>query len=102
MDHQNAERALLPPFLTEWANTNLTSVVSDILGVSARAMLAAMSGGEAEQGVLAELVQGRLRAKQADLERALEDQMRAHHRFMLVQHLAHIDFLEDQVAAFDL
>jgi hypothetical protein len=28
--------------------------------------------------------------------------MRAHHRFMLVQHLAHIDFLEDQVAAFDL
>jgi transposase len=47
------------------------------------------------------LAQGRLRTKQAELERALEGQMRPHHRFMLVQHLTHIDFLEEQIAAFD-
>ena len=64
-------------------------------------MLAALIGGEEDQGVLAALAQGRLRAKQADLERALEGHVRAHHRFMLVQHLAHIDFLEEQIAAFD-
>ena len=85
----------------EWANIKLTSVVSDIMGVSARAMLAAMIGGEEDQAALAGLAQGRLRAKQVELERALEGQMRPHHRFMLVQHLTHIDFLEEQIAAFD-
>ena len=72
----------------EWANIKLTSVVSDIMGVSARAMLAA-------------LAQGRLRAKQAELERALEGHVRPHQRFMLAQHLIHIDFLEGQIAEFD-
>ncbi len=85
----------------EWANIKLTSVVSDVMGVSARAMLAAIIGGEADQSVLAELAQGRLRAKQAELERALEGHVRPHHRFMLVQHLSHIDFLEGQIAEFD-
>ena len=85
----------------EWANIKLTSVVSDVMGVSARAMLAAIIGGEADQGVLAELAQGRLRAKQAELERALEGHVRPHHRFMLVQHLSHIDFLDGQIAEFD-
>ncbi len=85
----------------EWANIKLTSVVSDVMGVSARAMLAAIIGGEADQGVLADLALGRLRAKQAELERALEGHVRPHHRFMLVQHLSHIDFLEGQIAEFD-
>jgi transposase len=85
----------------EWANIKLTSVVSDIMGVSARAMLAALVGGEVDQEVLAELAQGKLRTKQAELERALEGHVRPHHRFMLAQHLIHIDFLEGQIADFD-
>lgn len=85
----------------EWANLKLTSVVSDIMGVSARAMLAALIGGEEDHVALAGLAQGRLRSKQADLERALEGHVRSHHRFMLVQHLSHIDFLEEQITAFD-
>ncbi len=85
----------------EWANIKLSSVVSDIMGLSARAMLAAIVGGESDQGVLAELALGRLRSKQAELERALQGHVRAHDRFMLVQHLSHIDFLEGQVAEFD-
>ena len=85
----------------EWANIKLTSVVSDIMGVSARAMLAALVGGEEDQGVLAALAQGRLRAKQAELERALEGHVRPHQRFMLAQHLIHIDFLEGQITEFD-
>ena len=39
----------------EWANIKLTSVVTDSMGVSARAMLAAIVGGEADQEVLADL-----------------------------------------------
>ena len=85
----------------EWANIKLSSVVSDIMGVSARAMLAAIVGGEADQGVLAALSEGRLRAKPAELARALTGHMRAHHRFMLAKHLGHIDVLEEQIADVD-
>ncbi len=85
----------------EWANLKLTCVVTDIMGVSARAMLAAIVGGEEDQAVLAELAKGRLRAKQAELERALEGHVRDHHRFLLAQHLVHIEFLEEQIAQFD-
>jgi transposase len=85
----------------EWANIKLTSVVTDVTGVSARAMLAALIEGEEDQTVLAELAKGRMRSKQAELERALEGRVRSHHRFMLVHHLSHIDFLDDQIATFD-
>jgi transposase len=85
----------------EWANLKLASVVTDIMGVSARAMLDAIIDGAVDPVLLAELAQGRLRAKQAELERALDSRVRAHHRFMLAQHLMHIDFLEEQIASFD-
>jgi transposase len=85
----------------EWANIKLASVASDIMGVSARMMLAEIVGGEVDQGVLAELAKGKLRATQAELERALEGHVQPHHRFMLAQHLSHIDFLEQQIADFD-
>ena len=85
----------------EWANLKLTSVVSDIMGVSARAMLAAIVAGEEDQEVLADLALGRLRGKQAELERALKGHVRDHHRFLLARHLIHIDFLEEEIACFD-
>ncbi|MDP9314093.1 MAG: IS110 family transposase [Chloroflexota bacterium] len=85
----------------EWANIKLTSVVTDVMGVSARAMLAAMIRGEVDQGVLADLAQGRLRAKQAQLEQALVGYVRAHHRFLLARHLIHIDFLDEEIARFE-
>lgn len=85
----------------EWSNIKLASVVSDVLGLSARAMMEAIIGGEQDAAQLADLAKGRLRSKQADLVRALEGTVRDHHRFMLAQHLAQIDFLEEQIAAFD-
>ncbi len=85
----------------EWANIKLSCVVSDSMGVSARAMLAAIVGGEADQGVLADLAQGKLRAKQAELEQALVGYVRDHHRFLLARQLIHSDFLEEEIARFD-
>jgi transposase len=85
----------------EWANLKLAGVATDITGVSARAMLEAIVAGEAEPTVLAELAQGRLRAKRAALEQALSGRVRAHHRFLLAEHLTHLDFLEEQIARFD-
>lgn len=85
----------------EWANIKLASVVTDVTGVSARAMLEALVGGQTDASVLAELAQGRLRAKRAELEQALRGTLEPHHAFLIAQHLAHLDFLEEQIAAFD-
>jgi transposase len=86
----------------EWANIKLASVVSDVTGVSARAMLQALVGGQTDVTLLAELAKGRLRAKRAELEQALCGALQPHHAFMIAQHLAHLDFLEEQIAAFDV
>lgn len=85
----------------EWSNIKLSAVASDITGVSARAMLEAILSGRTSPQVLAELAKGRLRNKRAELERALDGVVREHHRFLLAQHLAQIDFLDEQIALYD-
>jgi transposase len=82
----------------EGANIKLASVVSDVTGVSARAMLAELVAGAEDAAALAELAQGAMRRKRADLEQALTGRVSAHQRFMLVQHLSHIDALDAQIA----
>jgi len=85
----------------EWANLKLSAVVSDVTGVSARAMLQALVAGETAPAVLAELAQGRLRAKRGLLEQALTGRVRAHHRFILAEHLIQLDNLDEQISHFD-
>ena len=53
--------------LLEDTGIKLTSVASDILGKSGRAMLEALIAGERNPHVLAELALGRLRSKQPAL-----------------------------------
>ncbi len=84
----------------EWANLKLTAVATDVTGVSARAMLAAILSGEEDSAILADLAKGRLRAKRAALEQALAGHVREHHRFLLAQHLGQIDFFDEQIAAY--
>jgi transposase len=83
--------------LLEGANIKLASVVSDIMGVSARAMLEALGAGQNDPALMAELARGRLRNKLPELEKALTGIVEAHHRFLLSQQLAHIDFLDEQI-----
>jgi transposase len=83
----------------EGANIKLASVVSDVTGVSARAMLAELVAGNDDAAAVADLAVGQLRAKLPELERALTGRMSAHQRFLLAQQLAHIDFLDAEVAA---
>lgn len=82
----------------EGANIKLASVVSDVTGVSARAMLGELVAGSEDAAALADLAVGQLRRKREALEQALTGQMSAHQRFMLATHLGHIDFLEGQIA----
>jgi transposase len=85
----------------EWANIKLSSVATDITGVSARSMLEAILAGHLDPQTMAELAKGRMRSKRAELERALTGLVRTHHRFMIAQHLAQIDFLDEQISTFD-
>jgi len=84
--------------LLEGANVKLASVATDVLGVSGRAMLAALLDGQEDPEVLAELARGRLRAKLPELRRALAGRVQAHHRILL----AHIDYLEGAIADLQL
>lgn len=82
----------------EDANLKLASVVTDLHGVSAQAILRAVVAGEVKPQVLAELARGRLRAKRAELEQALVGQLREHHRFVLAELLTHLDELDEAIA----
>ena len=85
----------------EEANIKLSSVITDILGKSGRRMLEAMIAGETDAAKLTELGSQRLGASRTDLAEALHGRLRAHHRFLLAQHLRTIEHLEETITAFD-
>jgi len=81
----------------ETANIKLGSVASDVLGVSGRNMIEALIGGERDVSKLADLAEKRLRHKIPQLQRALEGEVREHHRFLLRRLLDQYDFLEKEI-----
>jgi transposase len=83
----------------EEAGVKLASVLTDVMGVSGRAMLDALLGGTTDPTVLAELARGRLRAKIPALRQALHGQFRPVHAFLIGQILTKIDFLEETITA---
>lgn len=82
------------------ANIKLSSVATDVLGISGRDMLAALVAGENDPAALAELARGKLRKKIPDLKRALQGRVTPHHQFVLEQLLDHLTHLEGQLARF--
>ena len=87
----------------ETAGIKLSSVVSDVTGVSATAMIEALIDGERRGAVLADLAQGRLRTagKMADLSMALAGRFTDHHALMCRLHLDRIQALGEAVAGLD-
>lgn len=79
----------------EDAGLKLTSVLTDVMGVSGQAMLRALVAGTTDPVVLADLARGRLRKKLPALRQALVGRFRAHHAFLVEQILAKIDFLDE-------
>jgi transposase len=76
----------------------LDCVASDILGVSGRAMLDALIAGTTDPEILAELAKGRLRSKIPALKEALEGRFDHLHAVWIGAILAHLDFLDEQIA----
>ncbi len=81
----------------EDANIKLSSVASDVLGKSGRAMLAALVAGERDPGILAQLSRRRLRGKIPELQKALQGHVTEHHAFLLQTLLKHLQFVEERV-----
>ena len=81
----------------EGGNIKLSSVATDIMGASGRAMLEAMIAGEHDPQKLAGMAKGRLRNKIPELEQALSGLMGDHQRFMLQSQLRLLDFLGAEI-----
>ena len=79
--------------LLEDAQIKLSSVASDIFGVSGRHMLQAMIAGQRDPKVLAQLARASMRAKLGQLQEALTGHFDDHHGFLCQMMLERIDEL---------
>jgi transposase len=85
----------------EDANIKLSSVMSDVMGVSGREMLRAIVGGQFDPAALAQLARKRLRGKIPMLQQAATGTLNQHHRFLIEQWLALWDELAVRIAKFE-
>jgi transposase len=85
----------------ESANIKLTSVATDVIGVSGRAILQALLEGKSTPEEMAGLAKGRMREKREQLTKALEGRVKAHHRFVLTELLCQVDSLDEAIGRFD-
>jgi transposase len=99
--HEISRHVLRIQKTLEDANLKLTQVMSNVVGVSGRAILNALVAGETDPDRLVDLTRGRLKASRADLLDALHGRVTDHHRFMIKLHLAQIDALEMAVATIE-
>jgi transposase len=79
------------------AGIKLSSVASDLLGVSARAMLQALVAGDRDPEALAQLAKTQLRRKLPALREALSGRFSGHHALLVSEILAHIEYLEQAI-----
>jgi transposase len=84
----------------EQGNIKLSNVATDIMGVSGRAMISAMSKGESDPARLAALAKGRLKAKYEDLTEALDGQLNENQRWMLKRLLEQVGALEKEIEVY--
>lgn len=85
----------------EDANLKIASVVSDVTGVSGRAILKAIIEGKTKPEDLLSVTTGRLHATGPVLLAALRGRIRSSHRFLLKLHLEQIEGLEKSITALD-
>lgn len=84
--------------LLEDTGIKLSAVASEITGVSGRAMLEALVGGERDPAVLADMAKRRLRNKIPELTEALQGRFDDHHAFLV---RIHLDLIDQHTMAID-
>jgi transposase len=96
--HEVAQHTQRIQKVLEDACLKLTTVFSDVLGVSGRAVIRALIAGERDPARLAACVDPRVRASRAALEAACDGRCTPHHAFLLQLHLDQIQALEATIA----
>jgi len=81
----------------EAGNIKVSSVASDLFGLSGRQMLKAVVEGKRDAGWMADYARGSLRGKKAQLELALEGTFSGHQREMLDRLLGQMNHLETKI-----
>jgi transposase len=81
----------------ESANLKLTTVLTDVMGVSGRAVIEALLEGETDPERLARHLRGRIKASPQERLEGLRNQVREHHRFLLRLHLGQVDALHKTI-----
>ena len=92
-----AEKQRAEKFLED-ACIKVSTVVSDLFGVSGRAMMRALIGGERDPKVLAQLARGSMRGKIGRLEEAFTGFFTDHHAFLLGTMLRRVQAIEADIA----
>jgi len=87
--------------ILEDAGIKLSSVATDIMGVSGRAMLQALIDGRDDPAVMADLAKRRMRSKIPALTEALTGRFTPHHGFLIGMHLNLIDEYANSLAELD-
>ena len=87
--------------LCQTGNIKVSSVATDLFGVSGRKMLAAIVEGKHDAGWMADYAQGTLRGKRRELTLALEGSFTDEQRWLLKRELQQVEWLEQQVAALE-
>ena len=87
--------------LLETVNIKLSSVATDLLGVTGRAILQALADGLDSAERLSWKARGRLRAKAAQIKEAMKGFSDDFFRWMLKSHWGQYDFLTNHIAAFE-
>jgi transposase len=82
-------------------NIKLSSVATDVLGVSGRAMIQAMIEGESDAEKLAELAKGRLKSKHEQLVESLEGRLNDDDRWVMKELWEQMEYLEEEIARYD-
>ena len=97
LTHERTREKQRAEKLLEDAQVKLSSVISDIFGVSGRDMLAALIAGERDPHVLADLARKRMRAKVGVLRQALTGHFTEHHAFLLGMMVDRVNALTAQI-----
>jgi transposase len=85
----------------EDANLKLSSVLSQIMGKSGRAILHALIDGETDPDVLLTLLERGVKTPPERIHAALQGRITPHHRFLLRLHLRQIEALEAAIGEID-
>lgn len=84
------------------ANIKLSSVTTNVFGVSGEAMIRSLlENEELTEEEITFLTKGKLKSKIDLIVKAMDGNFTDHHKFLLKMHLDHIDFLSKQINKFD-